>query len=81
MQRVRTLVLTCPLCCPGGSPGLFLLNPDGELIIIDYSNSPFARPDLRILIEGALRSPHPSARGCTCACEHPLNPFFLLLCA
>ena len=33
--------------------GIFLLNPDGELIIIDYSNSPFARPDLRILIEGA----------------------------
>ena len=29
-----------------------MLNPDGELQIIDYSNSPFARPDLRILVEG-----------------------------
>ena len=31
-----------------------MLNPDGELQILDYSNSPFARPDLRILVEGAL---------------------------
>jgi hypothetical protein len=38
---------------PFPEPALFLLNPDGELIIIDYSNSPFARPDLRILVEGA----------------------------
>ena len=30
-----------------------MLNPDGELQIIDYSNSPFARPDMRILVEGA----------------------------
>lgn len=37
---------------PFPEPALFLLNPDGELIIIDYSNSPFARPDLRILVEG-----------------------------
>ena len=29
-----------------------MLNPDGQLVIIDYSNSPFSRPDLRILIEG-----------------------------
>ena len=44
--------LMCHMCCLGRPPGLFLLNPDGELVIIDYSNSPFARPDLRILIEG-----------------------------
>ena len=37
---------------PFPEPALFLLNPDGEVIIIDYSNSPFARPDLRILVEG-----------------------------
>ena len=28
--------------------------PQGNLHIVDYSNSPFARPDIRILIEGAL---------------------------
>ncbi|BDA49815.1 hypothetical protein COCOBI_14-4350 [Coccomyxa sp. Obi] len=37
---------------PFPEPALFLLNPDGEVIIIDYSNSPFARLDLRILVEG-----------------------------
>ncbi|KAK9837331.1 hypothetical protein WJX81_006697 [Elliptochloris bilobata] len=37
---------------PFPEPALFVLNPDGELQIIDYSNSPFARPDLRILAEG-----------------------------
>ncbi|KAK9904869.1 hypothetical protein WJX75_004327 [Coccomyxa subellipsoidea] len=37
---------------PFPEPALFLINPDGEVIIIDYSNSPFARPDLRILVEG-----------------------------
>ncbi|CAK0783480.1 hypothetical protein CVIRNUC_006679 [Coccomyxa viridis] len=37
---------------PFPEPALFLLNPDGEVVIIDYSNSPFARPDLRILVEG-----------------------------
>jgi hypothetical protein len=37
-------------------PGLLLLNPDGELVIVDYSNSPFARPDLRILVEGTACS-------------------------
>jgi len=41
---------------PFPEPALFVLNPDGELQIIDYSNSPFARPDLRILVEGALRA-------------------------
>ena len=39
---------------PFPEPALFLLNPDGEVVIIDYSNSPFARPDLRILVEGTL---------------------------
>ncbi|CAL5220616.1 g2658 [Coccomyxa viridis] len=37
---------------PFPEPALFLLNPDGEVVVIDYSNSPFARPDLRILVEG-----------------------------
>jgi hypothetical protein len=39
-----------------------VLNPDGELQIIDYSNSPFARPDLRILVEGALHAAHDKQR-------------------
>jgi len=29
------------------------LPSQGNLHIVDYSNSPFARPDIRILIEGA----------------------------
>ena len=35
----------------------------GNLHIIDYSNSPFARPDIRILIEGAI---------CSGRCAEPL---------
>ena len=31
---------------------MFLLNPEGYVHICEYSNSPFSRPDLRILIEG-----------------------------
>ncbi|KAK9807767.1 hypothetical protein WJX72_008665 [[Myrmecia] bisecta] len=37
---------------PFPEPALFLVDPDGVLNIIDISNSPFARPDLRILVEG-----------------------------
>ncbi len=44
---------------PFPEPALFLLNPDGEVIIIDYSNSPFARPDLRILVEGTPLQAYP----------------------
>jgi len=47
---------------PFPEPALFVLNPDGELQIIDYSNSPFARPDLRILVEGALHAAHDKQR-------------------
>ena len=43
---------------PFPEPALFLLNPDGEVVIIDYSNSPFARPDLRILVEGDALQPY-----------------------
>ena len=43
---------------PFPEPALFLLNPDGEVVVIDYSNSPFARPDLRILVEGASLLTH-----------------------
>ena len=58
---------------PFPEPALFLLNPDGEVHIVDYSNSPFARPDLRILIEGMHLSP-PSTAHCShrheCAVGH-----------
>ncbi len=37
---------------PFAEPGLFVLNPEGRLQIIDVSNAPFARPDLRALLGG-----------------------------
>lgn len=37
---------------PFAEPGLFVLNPAGELQIVDVSNAPFARPDLRVLLQG-----------------------------
>lgn len=33
-------------------PGLFVINPDGVLQIVDISNAPFVRPDLDTLISG-----------------------------
>ena len=40
-------------------PGLFVINADGEVQVIDLSNNPFARPDLEILVSGLewIRSP------------------------
>ena len=37
---------------PFAEPGLFVVNPNGELHIIDTSNAPFARPDLKTLLQG-----------------------------
>lgn len=37
---------------PFSEPGLFLVNPDGKLQIIDISNAPFARPDLGMILMG-----------------------------
>ena len=37
---------------PFAEPGVFVLNPSGRLQIIDISNAPFARPDLRSLLGG-----------------------------
>jgi peroxiredoxin len=37
---------------PFAEPGLFIANPKGQLQIIDVSNAPFARPDLRSLLDG-----------------------------
>jgi peroxiredoxin len=33
-------------------PGLFVINPAGETQIVDISNAPFARPDLKSLLKG-----------------------------
>lgn len=33
-------------------PGLFLVNPQGRLQVIDVSNAPFSRPDLEQIVEG-----------------------------
>lgn len=37
---------------PFAEPGLFVVNPQGEAQIIDISNAPFARPDLKSLLKG-----------------------------
>ena len=38
---------------PFPEPGLFLVNPEGRLQIVDISNAPFARPDLAGVLRGA----------------------------
>ena len=37
---------------PFPEPGVFAVNPDGDLQIVDISNAPFARPDLDALTRG-----------------------------
>lgn len=37
---------------PFAEPALFVINPDGDVQIIDISNAPFARPDLQSLLKG-----------------------------
>ncbi|MBE0436961.1 MAG: redoxin domain-containing protein [Methylomicrobium sp.] len=37
---------------PFAEPGLFVINPAGNAQIIDISNAPFARPDLKSLLKG-----------------------------
>jgi peroxiredoxin len=37
---------------PFAEPGLFIVNPEGRLQIVDVSNAPFARADLRTLLNG-----------------------------
>ncbi len=33
-------------------PGLFVINPEGKAQIVDISNAPFARPDLKSILNG-----------------------------
>jgi hypothetical protein len=37
---------------PFPEPGLFVVNEDGRVQIIDISNAPFARPDLKGVLDG-----------------------------
>jgi hypothetical protein len=37
---------------PFPEPGLFVVNGDGKIQIVDISNAPFARPDLATLLGG-----------------------------
>ncbi len=37
---------------PFPEPGVFVVNPEGRLQIVDISNAPFARPDLSALLGG-----------------------------
>ena len=37
---------------PFSEPTLFIVNPEGRLQIVDISNAPFSRPDLRALLDG-----------------------------
>ena len=40
-------------------PGLFVINSDGDLQVVDISNNPFARPDLEVFVSGLewIRAP------------------------
>ena len=37
---------------PFAEPALFVINPEGNIQVIDISNAPFARPDLKALLKG-----------------------------
>ena len=40
-------------------PGLFVINSDGKVQVVDLSNNPFSRPDLEVFVSGLewIRSP------------------------
>lgn len=40
---------------PFAEPGLFLINPEGTVQVVDISNAPWARPDLAAIARGAKR--------------------------
>jgi peroxiredoxin len=37
---------------PFAEPGVFVINPEGKVQIVDISNAPFARPDLGSILQG-----------------------------
>ena len=50
---------------PFPEPGLFVINPEGQVQIVDISNAPFARPDLNAVLNGIkfVREKHYPIRG------------------
>ncbi|MBI3435256.1 MAG: redoxin domain-containing protein [Proteobacteria bacterium] len=38
--------------CDFPEPGMFVINPEGKAQVIDVSNAPFARPDLKMVVNG-----------------------------
>lgn len=44
---------------PFAEPGLFVINSDGKVQVVEISNNPFARPDMEVLVSGLewIRSP------------------------
>jgi hypothetical protein len=40
-------------------PGLFVINGDGQVQVVDLSNNPFSRPDLEVIVSGLewIRAP------------------------
>jgi hypothetical protein len=44
---------------PFAEPGLFVINSDGDVQVVDLSNNPFVRPDLLTLVNGLkwIRNP------------------------
>jgi peroxiredoxin len=50
---------------PFAEPGLFVVNPEGTLQVVDISNAPFARPDLASLLKGLqfVQAKHYPVRG------------------
>ncbi len=50
---------------PFAEPGLYIINEQGNLQVVDISNNPFVRPDLENLVSGLewIRSNHYPIRG------------------
>ena len=50
---------------PFPEPGLFVINPEGRVQIVDISNAPFARPDLGAVLNGIkfVKEKHYPIRG------------------
>lgn len=66
MQQMRTLGLYISLPRSAqetdhnfAEPGLFIVNEEGNLQVVDISNNPFSRPSLEILVSGLewIRAP------------------------
>ena len=61
---------------PFSEPGLFAVNPDGKVQIIDIANAPFARPDLAGIVRGIkiIRERNYLVRGTACPRRRSRRP-------